>query len=90
MNSIRFAARKTPRDFHWAWYLAPFGTIAIALLTAILVMMPGKGPAPTLAATAMPIAAKNTAVGPAPATQPLAGSPAPAAGTEIAEQPPTF
>ena len=71
MNSNLFAARNTPRDFHWAWYLAPLGTIAIALLTEILATMLGEGPAPTLAATAMPIAAKNTAVGPAPATQPF-------------------
>ena len=90
MNEIRFAARKTLRDFHWAWYLVPFGSIAIAVLSAILVMMPGEGPAPPLVATAMPIAAKTTAVGPALATQPVAGWPAPGTGTEVAEQPPTF
>ena len=98
MNDICFAARKTQRDFHWAWYLVPFGTVAIGLVSAfvllsgVLLMMPGEGPAPTLAANAMPIAAMTTAAGPALATKPVAGWPAnaPAAGTEIEEQPPTF
>ena len=92
MNEIRFAARKTQRDFHWAWYLFPFGTVAVCLLTATLVMMQGEGPAPTLAVNAMPMAAETTVAGPALAAEPVGGwpAPAPADGTEVAEQPPTF
>ena len=68
MNGIGFTARKK-RDFHWAWYLAPIGTVAIVLLSVIVLravspMMPGEGPAPTLAKNAMPIAAKTTVMVP--------------------------
>ncbi len=96
MNEIRLSARNAQRDFHWAWYLAPCGTAAvvcaITLLSGILLMTPGKGPALALAANAMPIATEPTDVGPALPTKPVPDwpAPAPAVGTEIEEQPPTF
>lgn len=94
MNEIRFAARKTHQGFHGAWHLVPFGTVAIVLLSVILVLRPDEGPAPTLAANAMPIAAETTAPGPALAAKPVEGWPAPApeagAAGETEERAPTF
>lgn len=91
MHETRFAARTKQRDFHWAWYLAPLGPVAIVLLGLVLVMTPGERPAPTFAANQTPSAAK-TAVGPALAAKPVQGRPAPAARTEaeMKEQPSKF
>lgn len=100
MNEIHFASRKTQRDFHWAWYLVPgaFGTVAIVLVSAvvllsrILSMMPCEGPAPRIAANAVPTTVVVPEPGPALAAEPVAGWPSPAAAgeTETEEQPPTF
>jgi len=85
MNEIRFAARETQREFHWAWYLVPSGSVAIVLLSTILAIKPAEAPAPTLAANATLIAAA-TAAGPVLAAKPAAGWPT----AEFAKQPPTL
>ena len=87
MNGINFTGRKR-RDFHWAWHLAPIGTISIVLLSAILLTKPGDGPAPRLAQNAMSIAAKTTVVVPALAAKPVEGRTE--AEAEIETQPPTM
>ena len=91
MNETRFSARKTQQDFHWAWYLAPLGPIAIGVLSLFLVMTPAEGPAPTLAANATQVAAKTVA-GTSLAAKPVQGrpAPAPAARAETEERPSKF
>jgi len=92
MNKTRFAARKTLQDFHWARYLAPLGPIAIGVLSLFLVMTPGEGPAPMLAAHATSVAAKTVA-GPSLAAKPAQGRPAPApapAARETEQRPSKF
>jgi len=90
MNEIRFDARTTQRDFHWAWYLVPVGSVALVLLSVNLLTLPGEGPAPILAANVIQMTSKTIAAAPALAAKPIDGRPALAAGSEIAEQPPTF
>lgn len=67
---------------------------AVVLLSWILSMMSCEGPAPRIAANAVPTTVVVPEPGPALATEPVAGWPAPApaaAGeTETEEQPPTF
>lgn len=70
------------------WYLVPFGTVAIVLVSAvvllsrILSMMPCEGPAPRIAANAVPTTVVVPEPGLALATEPVAGWPAPAAAGE--------
>ena len=71
------------------WYLVPFGTVAIVLVSAvvllsrILSMMPCEGPAARIAAAnAVPTTVVVPEPGPALATEPVAGWPAPAAAGE--------
>jgi len=89
MNQSRFAARKTPRDFHWAWYLAPLGPIAIGVLSLTFVMTADERPAPTLTANATPVVSETVA-GPALAAKPVQGRPAASAGAETTERPSKF
>jgi len=91
MNETRFAARNAHREFHWAWGLVPFASIAVALLIASLVFKPGEAPAPTLAANTTLIAAE-TAAGQVLAAKPAADWPVPAAVAvaEIEKRPPTL
>ena len=91
MNETRFAARKTQRDFHWAWYLAPLGPIAIGVLSLTLAMAADERPVPTLAANATPVV-PETVAGSALAAKLVQGRPAPgaSAGAETTERPSKF
>jgi hypothetical protein len=78
MNESSSTARKE-RDFHWAWYLVPIGTISVVLLSVIVLraILPGDGLTPTLAKNVMPIAIETTVVVPALPAKPVEGRPAP-------------
>lgn len=67
------------------WYLRTVAIVlvsAVVLLSRVLSMMPCEGPAPRIAANAVPTTVVVPEPGPALATEPVAGWPSPAAAGE--------
>ena len=85
MSNDRLDPRRTPRDFHWGWYLVPI-PFALALLGAVWLLPSTPDPSALHAAQTLAKPAEPSAARPAPDAQPAQPEPEP----EPEEQPPTF